>query len=86
MYTYCSKYCFSREEICFVMPAGSKTVSIMDALASHIVHVSPFVRLRLSPEVFGSVQGPALEEGQAGEFVTISVHLGQQAYSKVRCS
>jgi len=43
---------------------------MMDALASHIVHVCLFVRLVLSPGVFGSVRGRALEEGQAGEFVT----------------
>lgn len=38
----------------------------MGALPSHTVHVCLFVRLVLSTGAFGSVQGPALEEGQAG--------------------
>lgn len=58
----------------------------MDALAYHIVHVCCFVRLVLSPGVFGSVQGPALEEGQAGEFVTSFKSSGTLGNSQSQCT
>lgn len=58
------------------MPAGSKTVSAMGAPASHIVHVCCFVGLMVSPGVFSSVQGAALEAGPAGDFVTTSKSSG----------
>lgn len=51
------------------MPAGSETVSAMGAPASHIVHICCFVRLLISPGVFGSVQGAALEVRLAVDFV-----------------
>lgn len=42
----------------------------MGAIASYIVDVCPSVTLGLFSGVFGSVKGSALEEGQAGEFMT----------------
>lgn len=58
----------------------------MDALASHIVRTCHFVILVLSPGVFGSVQGPALEEGQAGEFVTSFKSSGALDNSQSQCT
>lgn len=71
------------------MPAGSKTVSATGAPASHIVHVCCFVRLMMSPGVFGSVQGAALcassvlEAGPAGDFVTTLKSSGALGNSQV---
>lgn len=65
------------------MLAGSKTVSAMGAPASHIVHVCCFVRLMMSPGVFGSVQGAALEAGLAGGFVTTFRSSGALGNSQV---
>lgn len=58
----------------------------MDALASHIVHVCHFVRLMLSSGVFGSVEGPAFEEGQAGELVTSFKSLGTLDSGQSQCT
>lgn len=65
------------------MPVGSKTVSATGAPASHIVHVCCFVRLMMSPGVFGSVQGTALEAGLAGDFVTTLKSSGALGNSQV---
>lgn len=65
------------------MPAGSKTVSATGAPASYIVHICCFVRLMMSPGVFGSVQGTALEAGLAGDFVTTLKSSGALGNSQV---
>lgn len=65
------------------MAAGSKTVSAVGAPASHVVHVCCFVGLMMSPGVFGSVQGAALEAGLAGDFGTTFRSSGALADSHV---
>lgn len=62
------------------------TVSAVDTLASHIVHVCDLLRHILSPGVFGSVQGLALKEGQAGEFVASFKSSGALDNSQSQCT